>query len=170
MIVYPLVSRYQWILVCLIWDNCLLLKFHCMFVYFLTAVSRNSSLFGTLNYSKQELILTFCLPHQVVTSCLDLFLLHLNQATYFLDRAQIIDFISKLHFSIFLTKYLIFEFKKRYCNVLKMKQSDIKNIFLLFIIELSQFLSHTLPILEINLSFEAVKMVLLYLVTIYFSF
>ena len=34
----------------------------------------------------------------------------------------------------------------------------------------AQFLSHTVQILEINLSFEAVKMVLLYLVKISFSF
>ena len=34
----------------------------------------------------------------------------------------------------------------------------------------AQFLSHTLQILEINLFFEAVKMVLLYLVKISFSF
>ena len=34
----------------------------------------------------------------------------------------------------------------------------------------AQFLSHTLQILEINQSFEASKMVLLYLVNISFSF
>jgi hypothetical protein len=34
----------------------------------------------------------------------------------------------------------------------------------------AQFLSHTLQILEINLSFEAGKMILLYLIKISFSF
>ena len=33
----------------------------------------------------------------------------------------------------------------------------------------AQFLSHTLQILKINLSFEACKMILLYLIKIYFS-
>ena len=34
----------------------------------------------------------------------------------------------------------------------------------------AQFLSHTLQILEINLTFEVVKMILLYLIKISFSF
>ena len=34
----------------------------------------------------------------------------------------------------------------------------------------AQFLSHTLQILEINLSFEAVKVILLHLIKISFSF